>query len=145
MNSERDEMSKKEIMFKEIDIIQSIINRMASNSFLIKGWTITLIVGVLLLRVSIIQFFLPIIPIIVFWILDAYFLRMERLYRKLYDWVIKNREKEDNYTLDMRTQRFNDEIGNTLKVAFSKTLILFYGGLLILTVIYGIIAYFVPI
>lgn len=38
-----------EIIHKEIDLIQGVINRMAQNSFLLKGWTITIIVAVLAL------------------------------------------------------------------------------------------------
>ena len=30
-----------EILFKEIDLIQEIVKRLASNSFLIKGWAVT--------------------------------------------------------------------------------------------------------
>jgi CHASE2 domain-containing sensor protein len=42
----------KEYMLKEIEIIQDIIKRMASNSFMMKGWAITLVVVTLLLRGS---------------------------------------------------------------------------------------------
>jgi len=40
----------REYMLKEIDIIQDIIRRMAFNSFLIKGWAISLVVIALLLK-----------------------------------------------------------------------------------------------
>ena len=39
----------KEILHKEIDLIQGVINRMANNSFLLKGWLISLIAVVLAL------------------------------------------------------------------------------------------------
>lgn len=42
----------KEYMLKEIDIIQDIIRRMAFNSFLIKGWAISLVVIALLLKAT---------------------------------------------------------------------------------------------
>lgn len=35
----------KESKLKHIDIVQSTITRMAQNSFSIKGWTITILVG----------------------------------------------------------------------------------------------------
>ena len=38
---EKDE--RKAIMDKEIDLIQGCISRMAQNSFIIKGWAITLV------------------------------------------------------------------------------------------------------
>lgn len=35
----------KKSKLKHIDIVQSTITRMAQNSFAIKGWTITILVG----------------------------------------------------------------------------------------------------
>ena len=40
---------KQEILYKEIDLIQSCINRMAQNSFVVKGWLIALVAVVLAL------------------------------------------------------------------------------------------------
>ena len=71
----------KEYMLKEIDIIQDIIKRMAFNSFIIKGWTITLVVVSLLLKgTEKYQVWIAFIPLVVFWFLNAYFLRQERMY-----------------------------------------------------------------
>lgn len=42
MNNASD-LTSKEILLKEIDLIQNCIKRMASNSFLLKGWFITLL------------------------------------------------------------------------------------------------------
>ena len=69
-----DKESLKEYMFKEIDIIQDVIKRMAFNSFMIKGWAITLVVITLLLKGTEYQVWLAFIPLLVFWFLDAYFL-----------------------------------------------------------------------
>ena len=80
----------KDYLMKEIDTIQSIIKRMSHDSFLIKGWTITLVVVALLLKGTQDHVFLAIIPLFTFWLLDSYFLRQERLYRKLYEWVIES-------------------------------------------------------
>lgn len=85
----------KEYMLKEIDIIQEIIKRMAYNSVIIKGWTITLVVATLLLKGDRHQVCIAFIPALMFWYLDAYFLWQERMYRKLYAWVINNRLKTD--------------------------------------------------
>ena len=41
-----------EVIHKEIDLIQSIINRMAQNSFMLKGWAITIFVAVIALNVQ---------------------------------------------------------------------------------------------
>ncbi len=130
----------KEYMLKEIDIIQDIIKRMAFNSFMIKGWTITLVVVTLLLKgTEKYQVCIAFIPLLVFWFLDAYFLRQERMYRILYDWVINNRLKTEEYLFDMKTRRFENEVQSIPRIMFSITLGWFYGSIAILVIIYTLI------
>jgi len=130
----------KEYMLKEIDIIQDIIKRMAFNSFMIKGWTITLVVVTLLLKgTEKYQVCIAFIPLLVFWFLDAYFLRQERMYRILYDWVINNRLKTEEYLFDMKTRRFENEVQSVPRIMFSITLGWFYGSIAILVIIYTLI------
>ena len=69
----------REYMLKEIEIIQDIIRRMGFNSFMIKGWAITLVVVSLLLKGTEYQVWIAFIPLLVFWFLDAYFLWQERM------------------------------------------------------------------
>lgn len=127
----------KEYMLKEIDIIQDIIKRMAFNSFMIKGWTITLVVATLLLKgTEKYQACIAFIPLLVFWFLDAYFLRQERMYRILYDWVINNRLKTEECLFDMKTRRFENEVQSIPRIMFSITLGWFYGSIAILVIIY---------
>ena len=128
MNNEKD---LRDYLFKEIEIVQSIINRMGYNSFLIKGWTITLVVIVLVFRNITEHPYLAIIPLGAFWFLDAYYLRQERLYRELYKWLVANRLKTDRRLLSMDTSQFNVSHWRTL---FSSTLILFYMFILMLVV-----------
>ena len=128
----------KEFMLKEIEIIQDIIKRMAFNSFVIKGWTITLVAVTLLLKGGKYQVFIAFIPLFVFWFLDAYFLWQERLYRKLYNWVINNRLKTAEYLFDMNAYRFKNEEQSKLRIMFSITLGWFYGSIFVLTLIYAI-------
>jgi len=129
--------SLKEYMIKEIEIIQDTIKRMAFNSFMIKGWAITLVVVALLLKgTDKYQIWIAFIPLLVFWFLDAYFLWQERMYRKLYEWVINNRLKTDEYLFDMNAYRFKDEVQSRLRIMFSITLGWFYGSIAILVVIY---------
>ena len=129
----------KEFMMKEIEIIQDIIKRMAYNSFMTKGWTITLVAVALLLKGSNYQVFIAYIPLFVFWYLDAYFLWQERLYRRLYNWVVKNRMETEEHLFDMNAYRFKSEEQPVLRIMFSKTLGWFYGSILGLTIIYTIV------
>ncbi len=75
------------------------------------------------------------VTVVVFWYLDAFFLRTERLYRNLYKWVVDNRPKTDKYLYDLNTflREYNGETINmfenlpsTFKVMWSKTLWPFY-------------------
>jgi len=132
----------KEYMLKEIDIIQDIIKRMAFNSFMIKGWAITLVVVTLLLKgTEKYQVWLAFIPLIVFWFLDAYFLWQERMYRKLYEWVINNRLKTEEYLFDMNAYRFKNEVQSIPRIMFSITLGWFYGSIATLVIIYVLILF----
>lgn len=130
--------SLKEYMIKEIELIQDIIKRMAFNSFMIKGWAITLVVITLLLKGTEYQVWLAFIPLIVFWFLDAYFLWQERMYRRLYEWVINNRLKTEKYLFDMNAYRFKDEVQSRFRIMFSITLGWFYGSIIILIIIYSV-------
>jgi len=129
----------KEYMLKEIEIIQDIIKRMAFNSFMIKGWAITLVVVALLFRGTEYKVLIAFIPLLVFWFLDAYFLWQERMYRKLYDWVINNRLKTDDYLFNMNAYRFKDQVKSKLRIMFSTTLCWFYGSIAFLIIIYVLI------
>ncbi|MBA7651246.1 hypothetical protein ES703_59063 [subsurface metagenome] len=129
----------KEYMLKEIEIIQDIIKRMAFNSFMIKGWAITLVVVALLLKGTEYQACIALFPLLVFWFLDTYFLWQERLYRKLYEWVITNRLKTDEYLFDMNAYRFKKEVQSKFRIMFSITLGWFYGSIAILIIIYALV------
>jgi len=128
----------REYLLKEIEITQRVIDRMGSNSFLIKGWVMTLVVATLLLGRTSYYHYVAFLPWFMFWLLDAYFLRLEKLYRKLCDWLIRNRLTSQEFLLDMDRasleKRFGKEVACLPQVMFSKTLLAFYGLLLALIV-----------
>jgi hypothetical protein len=139
----KNEESLKEYMLKEIEIIQDIIKRMAFNSFLIKGWAITLVVVALLLKGAEYQVWIAFIPLLAFWFLDTYFLWQERLYRKLYDWVVSNRLNTDEYLFDMNAYRFKQEVQSRFRIMFSITLGWFYGSIAILIAAHAVLLFLV--
>lgn len=135
--------SLREYMLKEIDIIQDIMKRMAFNSFIIKGWAITLVVVTFVLEGTEYQVWIAFIPLLMFWFLDAHFLWQERMYRKLYEWVINNRLKTDQYLFDMDAYRFKDEVQSRFRTMFSITLSWLYGSIVILIIIYSVFLFLV--
>ena len=75
---------------QHLEMIQKVVKRLANNSFTYKGWSITLISALLVLSATDMQpsfALVGLLPAICFWWLDAYYLRQERLYRRLFDEV----------------------------------------------------------
>jgi hypothetical protein len=86
-------MTAEEKQLKHLEMIQGVINRLAGNSFQMKGWSITLIAALMALAAHEANeryAAVALLPALCFWGLDAYYLRQERLFRKLYDAVRLN-------------------------------------------------------
>lgn len=115
---------------KHLELIQGVINRMAGNMFLFKGWGITLVAATLALLASKDVepglILITLIPVIAFWILDGYFLSQERGYRDLYEEVAKKTDSEEiNFSLNNKSFITGK---NTWYQSFSSpTLKIFYG------------------
>jgi hypothetical protein len=78
---------------KRLDHLHAIIERLASNSFVIKGWAITIASGFLGFSIKDAKpaiAFVGLIPCLIFWIMDAYYLAGERHFRDCYNDVLKN-------------------------------------------------------
>ncbi len=140
--STRNYEDRRSDLLKEIDLIQDVIRRMSNTSFVIKGWTVTMMGIIFAFKADINATHFVLIPIILFWFLDAYFLKHERQYRKLYQWVIDNRLHDDSHLFNLNTSRFNTQ--STFQVMFSFTLALFYGGALLLVLLYFLSRLYFP-
>lgn len=95
---------------KHLEMVQGVINRMANNSFMLKGWAVTLVTGIFALSgeaTDKLYFLVAYIPIIVFWGLDTYYLLQERLYRSLYDKVRTIDEDDIDFSMKATTEEFN--------------------------------------
>lgn len=117
---------------KHLEMLQSIISRMATNSFLLKGWNVVLVSAIFALastksKSAII--FLAYLPAAMFWLLDGYFLRQEQLFRKLYDKVRATSENDINFS--MNTVPVETEVDSWLRITWSITLRLFHGTILL--------------
>lgn len=112
---------------KHLEFIQNIITRMNSNSFLIKGWSITLISALFALAAkdaNINYVLITYVVIPVFWLLDGYFVATERQYRDLYISIIPKKEKDIDFNLD--ASLFNKGKNTWISGVLSKTLLPFY-------------------
>ena len=118
--------------FRHLQFIQGVINRLASNSFQMKGWSVLLVAAILVLLARekrLDTSFIAAVPVLVFWGLDGYFLWQERLFRALYDHVRVLEDDKIDFSMDISSFRvgYNRSwLGTTL----SRTLLLFYGALI---------------
>ena len=119
-----------------LGFIQGIITRMATNSFLLKGWSITIVAAIFALSAKdtdkhflVLAYF----PVLMFWWLDAFFLHLEKLYRKLYEQVAANKVSSSEFTL--KVDFLNSDVESLACCVVSKTLLPFYGILAFLIIL----------
>ncbi|NHX41836.1 hypothetical protein G9C82_19650 [Haloarcula sp. R1-2] len=122
---------------KDLEFIQDIITRLSENSFKIKGWSISLIVVVLLFRTRDLHLLVAFIPLFGFWILDAYYLKLERRYRSMYEDARTGNQDREQFEMDSSAYSV-DPIPNLM---FSKSLVLFHGTISILLLIYSTLVF----
>lgn len=118
-------------------MIQSVIERMGNNSFLIKGWSITLVSAIFVVAIqdkdkstAIWTLF----PALIFWLLDGFYLWQERLLRSLFDHVRKLDEKKIDFSMDtshIRDVKIRGRKNTWINAVLSRTLFPFHGGMII--------------
>jgi hypothetical protein len=114
---------------KHLEMIQGVVSRMGQTSFLLKGWSVLLVSGLFALaskEANIYFIYTAYFPVLAFWGLDAYYLRQERLFRKLYDRVRLMEDSAVDFSMD--TSLVSGEVDCWFCVAFSKTLFAFHGA-----------------
>ncbi len=125
-------------VIQHLQMIQAVISRMSDNSFSVKRWSVTLILGVLVtVRLGVAPDhwggkFLVIVPFIYFWGLDAYYLWQERGYRNLYDCISKKSET----TFSMKSENANNRYWRAVFSITLCTLHLTVCGILFIAVCY---------
>lgn len=114
-------MSEKKI--KHLEFIHNTINRMSTNSFIVKGWTITLISALFVLAQedsNTTYAILTYIAVPIFWYLNAFFLLQERRYRSLYDDVRLIDENSIDFSMDAK--RYNSGRNTITECLKAKTI-----------------------
>lgn len=117
-------------------IIQNVITRMGQNSFQMKAWFATIFTTILVLIFALFDIFIKtviyialLIVIIQFWYLDSYYLRQERIFRKLYTQKVEeyNSDNRENMKIfDMDFKKYNNNVDKTWRIMFSTSEKYFY-------------------
>ena len=126
---------------KHLELIQGVINRLAGNSFYIKGWAVVLLSALLVLVVREDRgelSLLGLLPVLVFWGLDAYFLWQERLFRALYDRVRLIDEAEIDFSMDVGVVRADSRL-TWSRALVSRTLSPFYVVLAAVVIVVAVV------
>ncbi len=126
---------------KHLEFIQNVITRMNTNSFMIKGWAVTLVAALFALSDKTHQhhlYLIAFIPVPLFWLLDGFFLATEKRFRELYKKVSSLEESNIDFDMNPYSDLGNakwwklnlSKALNWVGASFSITLILFYGVML---------------
>jgi hypothetical protein len=116
---------------KHLEFIQAVVTRLGTSSFLVKGWVLTIAAAffaVLAKHLNGTIATVGLIPLLAFWFLDGYFLWQERLFRQLYDDARQPTTSVE--VLSMNVAAYRDQT-TWAAAAFSQTLLLFYGALVL--------------
>jgi len=126
---------------KHLEFIQAVISRLAHNSFLLKGWAVTLAAALFAVSESNSNpalFLFAYIPVIVFWGLDGYYLWQEKLFRELHNHVRALGETEIDFS--MNTSVVKNKVSPWTHVIISRTLTPYYGVLLLAMIVVTILS-----
>ena len=108
---------------------------MASNSFLFKGWSITIIAGISAFAAKDSNANLMAVPIVttlLFWSIDAHYLMLERAFRNLYDEVAAKPINDIDFSMKPK----GVSIKQWVKIFFTRPVLwVFYGTVLITLII----------
>jgi hypothetical protein len=121
---------------KHLEFIQAVITRLANDSFLMKGWALTVAGAFYGFAVKGTNWKLAAIglmPVLVFWGLDAYFLRQERLFRGLYDQVRQRNPRIEPFA--MNAAAYASGVASWGHTLLSRTLAPLYGPVFLIGVL----------
>lgn len=133
-----------EAWHKHLEFIQNAISRMTQNSYLLKGWTVTLVAATFAVSLSVNSVWLVVtalLPTIAFSVLDARYVREERLFRRLYDAVRRDRDKGCHEEPDkveafsMDTQPYEKDVKKMRETMASVSILPFYGPIAVVIVL----------
>jgi hypothetical protein len=135
----------KEPEIKHLELVQSVISRMAQNSFQLKGWSITVATAIAAFAAKESSpglAILALFPAISFWCLDAYYLRRERLYRRLHEAITDPLKIVRPFS--MTTDEYASSVASWRETLFAKTILPLHGAV-VLVIVAEILAFLITL
>jgi hypothetical protein len=118
---------------KHLEFIQAVITRQANNSFVVRGWALTVAAAVFGFAANKGSWAVAVIGVIAsmaFYYMDAFYLRQERLFRCLYQAVVEPDSAVPLYSMDTRPYRQNQGSRWT-DVLRARPIIVLFGGMVV--------------
>jgi hypothetical protein len=124
-----------EAKLKHLEFIQAAISRMATNSFLFKGWAITIattLSAFAAVNTKAALLAIAVVSTVMFWALDGYYLWLERGFADLHATVAAKSEA----TIDFSMKVDKTDAGRRwFKTCWRHHLYLFYGTIIVIDAI----------
>jgi len=114
---------------KHLEFIQDVITRMNNNSFQMKGWMVAIVSALLAIYASTENnrfVLVAIVPAVIFWFLDTYYLWQERKFRGLYNDVAGITKNNHVELFAMRPDLYAGGKYSYMNVFGSVTIVLVY-------------------
>ena len=125
------EVTEVDFRIKHLELVQSIVSRLAGNSASLKTWSVTLIAGLFALAAKDTEnayFMVAYLPCLTFWGLDSYYLSQERRFRDLFNEIEQN--PVSGTRMNMTTDHLKRKSNSWAACVLSRTEIAFYVPLL---------------
>lgn len=134
---------------KHLEFIQSNIARMNQCSFQMKGWMLTIVSALLALYVGSINsetgngknmfIYIAVVPAIIFWLLDSYYLQQERKFREIYSDLINPERCEQIKPFEMPLNKYYGCKYCLAHIMWTKTEALLYAPVIVGLVVAGVL------
>ena len=124
-----------EAKLKHLEFIQTAIARMATNSFLFKGWAITIAAALsafAAVNTKAALIAIALVSTAMFWGLDGYYLWLERGFVTLHNDVAAKSENEIDFS--MRIDKTH-AVRRWLRTCRRYHLVVFYGSIIVIEII----------
>jgi hypothetical protein len=115
---------------KHLEFIEAVISRMATNSFLFKGWAITVaaaLSGFAAVDTKQGLLIIALVATLMFWALDGYYLWLERCFVSLYNNVARKGEGRIDFSMKIDKSK---ALCRWFRTCWRPHLWLFYGAIL---------------
>lgn len=125
---------------KHLEFIQAAISRMATNSFLFKGWAITIAAALsafATIESKVALLTIAVASTVMFWALDGYYLWLERGFVNLHKQVAAKTEAEIDFSMSIDKSQ---AIRCWLRACWRPHLWIFYGTIIAVDMIFGVFA-----